>query len=56
MDHETEIRVNLAKIYPLLRDASLEQMEKACEKLEDAVSILKGLPIPAREEGKKIDG
>jgi hypothetical protein len=57
MNHETEIRVNLAKMYPLLADATPEQMEKACEKLEEAVLILKGLPLPVRsEEEKKVHG
>jgi hypothetical protein len=55
MNHETELRVNLAKIYPLLAEATPERLEKACEKLEDAVAILKGLPVPVREGGK-IDG
>lgn len=60
MNHETEIRARLAKLYVVISscEASPERMEAAEKKLSEAIGILEGrLPVAVEvEEGEKAHG
>jgi hypothetical protein len=57
MNHETEIRTKLAKMYSLLSVGvpTPEQMEAADRKLSEAIGILTGM-IPVQAEEEKTRG
>lgn len=58
MNHETEIRARLAKLYVVISncDAAPERMEAAEKKLSEAIGILEGRIPVEMEEGEKARG
>lgn len=58
MNHETEIRARLAKLYVVISscEAAPEQMEAAEKKLSEAIGILEGRIPVVVEEGEGTHG